>query len=132
MELTGHVKPTERPASVRTYSPSEEETFLGMVSDGAFVEEIAEALGRPINSIRGKALSFLRTGEINAIPKQKESKAASKVDALTELGDISGMSVSDIADEIGKTQRGVKTMLTRRGLTAADYDGAARKERVAT
>ena len=57
---------------------------------------------------------------------------SSKVDALTELGDLSGMSVSDIADEIGKTQRGVKTMLTRRGLTAADYDGAARKERVAT
>ena len=132
MELTGHVKPTERPASVRTYSPEEEETFLGLVSEGAFVEDIADALNRPINSIRGKALSFLRTGEINAIPKQRESNAASKVDALTELGDISGMSVSDIADEIGKTQRGVKTMLTRRGLTAADYDGAARKERVAT
>lgn len=132
MELTGHVKPTERPASVRTYSPDEETTFLGLVSNGAFVEDIAEALGRPINSIRGKALSFLRTGEINAIPKQRESNAKSKVDALTELGDISGMSVSDIADEIGKTQRGVKTMLTRRGLTAADYDGAARKERVAT
>ena len=121
MELTGHVKPTERPASVRTYSPDEETTFLGLVSNGAFVEDIAEALGRPINSIRGKA-----------IPKQRESNAKSRVDALTELGDISGMSVSDIADEIGKTQRGVKTMLTRRGLTAADYDGAARKERVAT
>lgn len=132
MELTGHVKPTEKPASVRTYSPDEESTFLGMVADGAFVEEIAAALNRPINSIRGKALSFLRTGEINAIPKQRESQAASKVDALTELGDISDMNVADIADEIGKTERGVKTMLTRRGLTAADYDGAARKERVAS
>ena len=48
------------------------------------------------------------------------------------MGDLSGLSVSDMADEIGKTQRVVKTMLTRRGLTAADYDGAARKERVAT
>ena len=130
MELTGHVKPTEKPASVRTYSPDEEATFLGMVADGAFVEDIADALNRPINSIRGKALSFLRTGEINAIPKQRESNAASKVDALSELGDISGMTVTEIADEIGKTERGVKTMLTRRGLTAADYDGAARKERV--
>ena len=124
MELTGHVKPTEKPASVRTYSPDEEATFLGMVADGAF------AVNRPINSIRGKALSFLRTGEINAIPKQRESNAASKVDALSELGDISDMTVTEIADEIGKTERGVKTMLTRRGLTAADYDGAARKERV--
>ena len=131
MELTSHVKPTEKPASVRTYSPDEEATFLGMVADGAFVEDIAAALNRPINSIRGKALSFLRTGEIGAIPKQKESNAASKVDALAELGDISEMNVADIADSIGKTERGVKTMLTRRGLTAADYDGAARKERVA-
>ncbi len=131
MELTSHVKPTEKPASVRTYSPDEEATFLGMVADGAFVEDIAAALNRPINSIRGKALSFLRTGEIGAIPKQRESNAASKVDALADLGDISGMNVADIADTIGKTERGVKTMLTRRGLTAADYDGAARKERVA-
>ena len=38
------------------------------------------------------------------------------------------MSVEDIADEIGKTPRGVKTMLTRRGLQCADYNGAARKE----
>ena len=28
MELTGHVKPTEKPASVRTYSPDDESTFL--------------------------------------------------------------------------------------------------------
>ena len=50
MELTSHVKPTEKPASVRTYSPEEEATFLGMVADGAFVEDIASALNRPINS----------------------------------------------------------------------------------
>ena len=78
--------------------------FLGMVADGAFVEDIAAALNRPINSIRGKALSFLRTGEIGAIPKQRESNAASKVDALADLGDISGMNVADIADTIGKTE----------------------------
>ena len=40
------------------------------------------------------------------------------------------MTVGEIADEIGKTVRGVKTMLTRRGLICADYDGSARKERV--
>jgi len=37
------------------------------------------------------------------------------------------MSVEEIADEVGKTVRGVKTMLTRRGLTCSDYDGSARK-----
>ena len=45
MELTGHVKPAEKPESVRTYSPEEEATFTTMVNGGSFVEEIAEALG---------------------------------------------------------------------------------------
>ena len=102
-----------------------------MVADGAFVEDIAEALDRQVNSIRGKALSFLRTGEIDAIPPQRETKSASAVDPLTELGDISDMTVEEIAEEIGKTERGVKTMLTRRGLVASDYDGAAKKEKAA-
>ncbi len=130
MELTSHVKPAEKPESVRTYSPEEENTFVSMVNDGAFVEEIADALDKSVNSIRGKALSLLRSGDINAIPRQKETKGSSKADPLSELnGDIADMNVEDIADEIGKTVRGVKTMLTRRGLTCADYDGAARKEK---
>ena len=130
MELTSHVKPAEKPESVRTYSPEEEDTFVSMVNDGAFVEEIAGALDKSVNSIRGKALSLLRSGDINAIPRQKETKGSSKTDPLSELnGDIADMNVEDIADEIGKTVRGVKTMLTRRGLTCADYDGAARKEK---
>jgi hypothetical protein len=133
MELTSHVKPAEKPQSVRTYSPEEEATFTNMVNDGAFVEEIADALGKTVNSIRGKALSLLRSGDINAIPRQKETKGSSKADPLSELnGEIENMSVEEIADEIGKTVRGVKTMLTRRGLTCADYDGAARKEKASS
>ena len=129
MELTSHVKPAEKPESVRTYSPEEEATFTQMVNDGSFVEEIAEALGKSVNSIRGKALSLLRSGDINAIPKQKETKGSSKADPLSDLnGELDGMTVEEIADEIGKTVRGVKTMLTRRGLQCADYNGAARKE----
>ncbi len=130
MELTSHVKPAEKPESVRTYSPEEEATFVEMVNNSAFVEEIADALGKSVNSIRGKALSLLRSGDINAIPRQKETKGSSKADPLSDLnGEIGGMTVEEIADEIGKTVRGVKTMLTRRGLTCADYDGAARKEK---
>ena len=132
MELTSHVKPAEKPESVRTYSPEEENTFTTMVNDGAFVEEIAEALGKSVNSIRGKALSLLRSGDIGAIPKQKETKGSSKADPLAEVSDLGDMSVEAIADEIGKTVRGVKTMLTRRGLTCADYDGAARKEKASS
>ena len=74
MELTSHVKPAPKVETVRTYTPEEEGTFVSMVNDGSFVEEIADALGKSVNSIRGKALSLLRSGEINAIPKQKETK----------------------------------------------------------
>lgn len=125
MELTEHVKPAPVKESVRTYSPDEEVMFIGMVNDGAFVEAIAEAMGRSVNSVRGKALSLLRSGDISAIPKQEVTKANGSADPLADM-DVTDMTVEAIAEEIGKTQRGVKTMLTRRGLTAADYDGAAK------
>ena len=125
MELTDHVKPAPKVESVRTYSTDEETTFVSMVNDGAFVEAIAEALGRSVNSIRGKALSLLRSGDIDAIPRQENTKGASNADPLADL-DVSDMTVEAIAETIGKTARGVKTMLTRRSLTAADYDGAAK------
>jgi hypothetical protein len=129
MELTGHVKPAPKVEAVRTYSPAEEVTFVSMVQDGAFVEAIAAELDRSVNSIRGKALSLLRSGDIDAIPRQETTKGASKEDPLATLSDIGSMGVEDIAEAIGKTARGVKTMLTRRGLSAADYDGAAKKEK---
>ena len=127
MQLTEHVKPAPKVETVKSYNEDEEATFVSMVNDGAFIEQIAESLGRSVNSIRGKALSLLRAGEINAIPKQEHVTGNSKADPLADM-DISDMSVEDIADEIGKTVRGVKTMLTRRGLQCADYNGAARKE----
>jgi len=129
MQLTDHVKPAPKVESVKTYSDDEEATFIGMVNDGAFIEAIAESLGKSVNSIRGKALSLLRAGEINAIPKQEHTKGSGKADPLADL-EIDDLTVEEIADQIGKTVRGVKTMLTRRGLICADYDGSARKERV--
>ena len=129
MELTDHVKPAPKPESVKTYTDAEEATFVEMVNGGSFVEEIAEALGKTVNSVRGIALSLLRAEAIVAIPKQKETKGASKADPLADLGDVAAMTVEQIADAIGKTARGVKTMLTRRGLVAADYDGASKKEK---
>ena len=131
MELTSHVKPAPKVEAVRTYSEDEEATFIDMVNDGAYVEAIAEALGREVNSVRGKALSLLRSGDIDAIPRQEHTKGTTKEDPLADLGDLSSMTVEEIAEAIGKTARGVKTMLTRRGLVAEDYDGAARKEKAA-
>jgi hypothetical protein len=131
MELTDHVKPAPKVETVRTYSEEEEATFIQMVNEGAFVEAIADALDRSVNSVRGKALSVLRSGDIDAIPRQEHTKGTSKEDPLADLGNIAEMTVEEIADAIGKTARGVKTMLTRRGLVAADYDGAAKKEKAA-
>ena len=127
MQLTEHVKPAPKVETVKSYNDEEEGQFVSLVNDGAFIEDIAEAMGRSVNSIRGKALSLLRAGEINAIPKQKETKGSSKADPLAGV-DIDGMTVEEIADEIGKTVRGVKTMLTRRGLQCSDYNGAAKKD----
>ena len=127
MQLTEHVKPAPKVETVKTYSEDEESQFISLVNDGAFIEDIAEALGRSVNSIRGKALSLLRASEINAITKQEHTKGSSKADQLADV-EIDGMTVEEIADQIGKTVRGVKTMLTRRGLQCADYNGAARKE----
>ena len=131
MELTDHVKPAPKVESVKTYSSEEEATFISMVNDGAFVEAIAEALNRSVNSVRGKALSLLRSGDINAIPRQEVTKGTSKADPFEDLADIATMTVEQIAESIGKTARGVKTMLTRRGLAAADYDGAAKAAKAA-
>ena len=131
MELTEHVKPAPKVESTKSYTDAEEATFLSMVQDGAFVEQIAEALDRSVNSIRGKALSFLRSGDIDAIPRQQNTKGTNKTDPLADLGDIAALTVEQIAESIGKTARGVKTMLTRRGLVAADYDGAAKAAKAA-
>ena len=128
MEMTDHVKPAPKVEAVRTYSPAEEVTFVSMVQAGAFVEAIAAELDRTVNSVRGKALSLLRSGDIDAIPRQETTKGASKEDPLAGIA-VEGLTVEAIAESIGKTARGVKTMLTRRGLTAADYDGAAKKEK---
>lgn len=132
LELTNHVKPTPKKEVVKQYTSDEEEKFLAMVAQGSFLEDIAEALGKELPSVRGKALSFLRKGEIEAIPKQKNSTAVVKEDALAALTNIANMTVEEIASQINKTPRGVRTMLTRRGLKASDYDGAAKKEKLAS
>ena len=58
LEMTSHVKPAEKKAPQRTFSEEEESQIESMVSDDKYLEEIAEALGRTVNSIRGKLLSM--------------------------------------------------------------------------
>lgn len=130
MELTGSVKPTPRPETTKTYTDEEQAQVVEMVNDGKFVEEIADALGKTVASIRGKALSLLREELITEMPKQRDVKGQAP-DSFEALGDVSALTVAEISEKTGKTERGVKTMLTRRGVTAKDYDGAAKAKKAA-
>ena len=124
MELTGNVKATPAKEAPKTFTEDETATVISMTEAGNFLEEIAEAVGKTANQVRGKALSLLRAEQIAALPTQRDRKpeAADVFDGL----DIGSLTVEQIVAETGKSERGVKTMLTRRGLTASDYDGAAR------
>lgn len=128
LELTGSVKPAEKVEAARTYTEAEEAKFVAMANAGKFIEEIAEALGKEVASVRGKALSLTRSGEISKIPAQRESHAKNVVDPVDALGDkLATMTVAEIAAAVDKTERGLKTLLTRRGIKVADYDGAAKR-----
>jgi hypothetical protein len=129
LEMTDSVKKTPKPESVKTYTDEEEATFVAMAEAGKFLEEIAEALGKPLASVRGKALSLNRTQGL-AIPKQEKSHAAVKVDVIEDLynsGELANLTVAEVAEKSGKTVRGVKTIITRRGYAASDYKAKPRK-----
>lgn len=130
LELTSHIRPTPKAETVKSYSDAEEAQIVDLIQKGSFVEDIAAALGREVPSIRGKALSLLRAGTIEAMPSQREVKGAAP-DAFEALGDVAGLTVAEIAEKLGKTERGVKTMLTRRAVAAKDYDGKAKAEKAA-
>jgi hypothetical protein len=131
MELTSHVKATPQKVVERKYSDAEEAQILELMkTDGVFLEDIAAKLGKELNSIRGKCLSLSRTDDSLSIPPQKNHVAKEDTDALAALGDaVADMSVEDIAIKISKTERGVKAMLTKRGITCENYDGAKRREK---
>lgn len=133
LELTSKVKPAEKVEAARTYTPEEEAKFVSMANSGAFIEDIATALGKEVPSVRGKALSLSRTGEISKIPAQRESHKKNAVDPVDALGEgIAKMTVEEIAKAVDKTERGVRTLLTRRGIAVANYDGKAKQEKAAS
>lgn len=127
LELTGAVKPTPKPETKKTYTDEEEGVFVKLARAGAYLEDIADKLGKTVNSVRGKALSLTRSETLESIPPQRDK--VEKVDAFEALGDVSELTVAEIAEKLGKTERGVKTIITRRGAECADYK--AKKKAVA-
>jgi hypothetical protein len=128
LELTGSIKPAEKVEVARSYTEAEEAKFVQIAERGGFIEDIAQALGKTVASVRGKALSLTRKGQIAKIPAQRESHAKDQVDPIVALGDsIKAMTVAEIAAAVDKTERGLRTLLTRRGINVADYKGADKK-----
>ncbi len=114
LEMTQHIKPAEKKITPKTYTADEESQIASMVEDGAFLEDIAESVGKSVNSIRGKLLSM-------GLKAEQKNKKAAKSDPYEGIEDMLDQSVEAIAESFGKTVRGVKTVLTRRGLSCADY-----------
>lgn len=127
MELTDKVKKTEPKVVAKTYTDAEEAVISYMAGTGAYLEDIAEKLGKELNSVRGKCLSMLKSHGIK-YPAQKYKKAAAK-DVFDDLDNIEEMTVAEIAKAVDKTERGIKTMLTHRAITCSDYNGAKRAEK---
>ena len=121
LEMTGHVKPAEKKVTPRTYSEDEESKISEMVEGGSYLEEIADAMGRSVNSIRGKLLSM-------GLKAPQRDKKDSKADPYAGIEDMLDQTVEEIAEAFDKTVRGGKTVLTRRGLACADYTPKASNE----
>ena len=128
LKLTEHVKPTEKKETVKTYTDAQEAQVIEMVNSGAYVEDIATALGKTIAQIRGKALSLLRAGSIEGLPAQRESKASAKSDVFDGLV-VSELTLAELVEKTGKTERGLKTTLSRRQLACKDYAPKVKKDK---
>lgn len=123
LELTDAVLPAEKKVTPKKFSEEEEATIAEMVESGAFIEDIAAALGKEVPTIRGKLLSMKLSAP------QKVKKEATTKDAYEGIEEMAeNMTVEQLAEHFGKTTRGVKTVLSRRGLAASDYTPKEKKE----
>lgn len=122
LEMTGSIKPADKKAAPRTYSEAEEAKIAEMANSGSFIEDIADALGKSVQSIRGKLLSM----QLKAPQRDKKVARSDSYEGIEELA--TRMTVAELAEHYGKTDRGVKTVLSRRGLSATDYTPKAAKE----
>ncbi len=126
LELTAHVKKVAAVSKPRTYTEAEEATITKMVSDGKFLEEIASALGKEVNSVRGKLLSMKLTAP------QRDKKATTTGGSYPDLATVAPtMTVEELATHYStegnvKTARGIKTALSRRGINAKNYEAKSK------
>ena len=129
MELFDKVRKADKKVVPRTYTPEEEAKFIALVEDGATMEVLAEAFGKTIASVRGKSLSLVRSKDIEAMPKQEHSNAKETADILEGVN-VAESTIEQIVEATGKSTRGIKSILSRRGISCVDYDGEARRAKL--
>jgi len=121
LEMTDRIKPAEKKVVPRSYTEEQEDTINTMVSDGAYLEDIASSLDKPLNSVRGKLLSM-------GLKAPQREKSTAKNDAYDGIAEVcEDMTVEELAAHFDKSARGVKTVLTRRHLVCKDYTPSASK-----
>lgn len=129
LELTANVKKADKKEVARKYSDEEETIFVDMTTSGASIEEIALTLNRTVPQCRGKALSLVREGRIAAQPHQAVVAAPATAVNIFEGVDVGSLTVLELATKLDKAERSIKSALTRKGLSAKDYDGAAKAKK---
>lgn len=116
LEMTTHIKPAEKKVQPRTYTEAEESQIRDLVSKGKYLEDIASVLNKSVNSVRGKLLSM----ELKAQQRDKKEAKKDAYDGIESLAP--NMTVKELAAHFdGKTERGIKTVLARRKISAKDY-----------
>ena len=128
MELTNKVRKSDKKAPVRQYSEAEEDQFVALVNADKSIEEIALTMNRTVPQIRGKALSLVREGRIAAQPRQAVVAQSAPAN-IFEGVDVAEFTVAELAEKLGKAERSIKASLTRKALSAKDYDGAAKAKK---
>ena len=129
LDLSHTAKPTEKAEAHKQYTDEQEVEFVALAKSGKCIEDIAKAMGKEVKSARGKALSLLRKGDIAGIPFTRDKVEHAETDLFSDL-DTEEMTVAEISEATDKSERGVKTTLTRRGLDAVDYKGSSRRAKL--
>lgn len=106
----------KKAVKAKAYTEQEERKLQKLVQSGAFIEDIAATLGRTVPQIRGKLLSM----KLKAPQKNKKEQVkvySEEVIAKIKEMDKQGRPQEEIADALGLNLAGLKSQMTKLGLT---------------
>jgi DNA-binding CsgD family transcriptional regulator len=107
----------KKEAAPKKFTEAEEAKIKELAENGAYVEEIADALGKTVQQIRGKLVSM----KISGVPTKNKKTATKKVytDAVVEQVKAlaaEGKSVEEIAEALELNEKGLRSKMGKLGL----------------